>query len=338
MEAPSKRKFPTKKSGKATTAERRGKQAVTADEEDIDAEEQDGSDGKQYWLMKAEQEDREETLSDGSVFNSKFTIDNLREKGGPEPWDGVRNAVACKNMRSMKLGDLAFFYASGGKKGRLPGITGIMEIVKEHEPDPSAFDKNHPYYVQNDKMRGTEGKPRWSMVHVEFRQKLSAPVLLKELQKYKGGVLETMEELTKTRLSVSKVSQEEWNFIVDKLIEGYEDEDALPSKAAKGDDTAKAESSKMPNGNTIKETVESDLPTTDTMLPADTAATSSRPASRAGSRAASRKPGSRAVSLAPPPRATSRGRSRTPMPRAASAQPMTAVAEERVEQMKVVNE
>lgn len=39
-------------------------------------------------------------------------------------------------MREMKRGDLAFFYASGGKKGRVPGITGIMEIVKEHEADP----------------------------------------------------------------------------------------------------------------------------------------------------------------------------------------------------------
>ena len=79
-------------------------------------------------------------------------------------------------MREMKLGDLAFFYASGGKKGRVPGITGIMEIVKEHEPDPSALDENSPFYVENPKMRGTEAKPRWSMVHVEFRKKLSKAV------------------------------------------------------------------------------------------------------------------------------------------------------------------
>lgn len=39
--------------------------------------------------MKAEQEDREETLEDGSVYNSKFTINDLRNKGGPEPWDGM---------------------------------------------------------------------------------------------------------------------------------------------------------------------------------------------------------------------------------------------------------
>lgn len=79
-------------------------------------------------------------------------------------------------MRDMKLGDLAFFYASGGKQGRLPGITGIMEVVKEHEVDPSAFDENSAYYVANAKTRGTVEKPRWSMVHVEFRKKLSKPV------------------------------------------------------------------------------------------------------------------------------------------------------------------
>ena len=48
---------------------------------------------------------------------------------------GVRNPTACKNMCAMKVGDLAFFYASGGKGKLQPGITGIMEIVKTAEPD-----------------------------------------------------------------------------------------------------------------------------------------------------------------------------------------------------------
>ena len=86
----------------------------------------------QYWLMKAEQIDREEKLQDGSLFNTKFTIDDLIKTAGPEPWDGVRNPTACKNMREMRVGDLAFFYASGAKGKTLqPGITGIMEIIKE---------------------------------------------------------------------------------------------------------------------------------------------------------------------------------------------------------------
>ena len=79
-------------------------------------------------------------------------------------------------MKGMKLGDQAFFYASGGKKGKQPGITGIMEVVKEAEADPGAFDENSAYYVENPKMRGSEEKPRWYMVHVEFRKKLTEPV------------------------------------------------------------------------------------------------------------------------------------------------------------------
>ncbi|KAM0691605.1 hypothetical protein Q7P36_007804 [Cladosporium allicinum] len=176
--------------------------------------------GKNYWLLKAEQVDRMEILQDGSEFNTKFTIDDLKEKGGPEPWEGVRNLVARNNMRSMKLGDLAFFYASQGKH---PGITGIVEIVKEHEPDFTATDASSIGFVEPSK-RGKENQ--WSLVHVEFRKKLSEPVSLKELQKYASdkGVLKDMQVLKQSRLSVAKVSEKEWNFIVDNLIEGYEDE------------------------------------------------------------------------------------------------------------------
>jgi predicted RNA-binding protein with PUA-like domain len=182
--------------------------------------------GKNYWLFKAEQVDRMETLQDGSEFNTKFTIDDLKEKGGPEPWEGVRNAGARNNMRAMKLGDLAFFYASQGKN---PGITGIVEVVKEHEPDFTVTDASSIGFVEP-KDRGKENK--WSLVHVEFRKKLSPPVLLKDLQKYYSdrGVLKDMQLLKQARLSVSKVSEKEWNFIVDNLIEGYEgdgDEDAF---------------------------------------------------------------------------------------------------------------
>jgi predicted RNA-binding protein with PUA-like domain len=170
--------------------------------------------------MKAEQVDRMETLKNGREFNTKFTIDDLKEKGGPEPWEGVRNMVARNNMRAMKLGDLAFFYASQGKH---PGITGIIEIVKEHEPDFTVTDENSIGFVEPGK-RSKENQ--WSLVHVEFRKKLSEPGTLKQLQKFSSdkGVLKDMQVLKQSRLSVAKVSEKEWNFIVDELIEGYEGE------------------------------------------------------------------------------------------------------------------
>ena len=147
-----------------------------------------------------------------------------------------------------------------------------------------------------------------------------------------------MQEFTAARLSVSKVSEAEWNFIVDNLIEGYEEDEGLSASEA-GD-------SKVPNG--VKKTIESDAPTADTGLTAITAPTS-RPASRAGSRASSRaasragseslanglkppsRPASRAASLQPPARSVSRGRSRTPgSRRGTSVQPtqMDIVTEE----------
>jgi predicted RNA-binding protein with PUA-like domain len=187
------------------------------------AKKQDVEDnGKNYWLMKAEQVDRMETLKDGSQFNTKFTIDDLKARGAPEPWEGVRNFVARNHMRAMKQGDLAFFYASQGKA---PGITGIIEIVQEHEPDFTVTDESSIGYVEPAK-RGKENQ--WSLVHVGFLKKLSKPVTLKELQKYSGanGILQDMQLIKQSRLSVSKVSEKEWNFIVDQLIEGYEEDAA----------------------------------------------------------------------------------------------------------------
>jgi predicted RNA-binding protein with PUA-like domain len=188
--------------------------------------------GKNYWLMKAEQVDRMETLKDGTEFNTKFTIDDLRSKSVPEPWEGVRNMVARNNMRAMKQGDLAFFYASQGKA---PGITGIVEIVQEHEPDYTIDDESSIGYVEPAK-RGKENQ--WSLVHVEFRKKLSKPATLKELQKYStnGGILQDMQVIKQSRLSVAKVSEKEWNFIVDNIIEGYEEEDIDELNGIDGND------------------------------------------------------------------------------------------------------
>ena len=76
----------------------------------------------------------------------------------------------------------------------------------------SAFDEDHPYY---DKKSDRE-TPKWFVVHVEFRQKFKELVKLKDLQKFSksGGMLDNLQTLKQTRLSVSKVSQKEWDFIL----------------------------------------------------------------------------------------------------------------------------
>ncbi|SPQ24299.1 d2c7946d-2e38-4b3d-9b85-9c5bb853d61f [Thermothielavioides terrestris] len=164
-----------------------------------------GADGeKTYWLMKAEPESRIENGVD-----VKFSIDDLAARTEPEPWDGIRAYAARNNLRAMKKGDLAFFYHSNCKE---PGIVGTMEIVQEHSPDLSAHDPKAPYYDPSSK----PSDPKWSVVHVEFRSKFAVPIGLKELRELgqPGQPLENMQMLKQSRLSVSKVSAAEWEFLM----------------------------------------------------------------------------------------------------------------------------
>ncbi|KAM4067198.1 EVE domain-containing protein [Hirsutella rhossiliensis] len=157
-------------------------------------------DGEWYWLMKAEPETRLENGVDVS-----FSIDDLRAKTKPEGWDGIRAYAARNHMRTMNVGDKAFFYHSNCKD---PGIAGVMEIVKEFSPDQSALIPGAPYYDPS----STKENPRWSLVHVKFRRKFAVPISLRELRELgkSGGALEGMQMLKQLRLSVSRVSSGEW--------------------------------------------------------------------------------------------------------------------------------
>lgn len=174
-----------------------------------------------------------------------------------------------------------------------------------------------------------------------------------------------MQEFTAARLSVSKVTEKEWNFIVDNLIEGYEEDESapniattskdnkkdgsVPSKASKGkEDSVVPDATITINGTTAP--AEDDIvPTSEPAAPAANG-TTSRASSRkpSTSRAASRKPStsraaSRASSKGPqdklaPPRAQSRGRSRTPASRAGSAKPGKEGLKGVAEEMETVEE
>ncbi|KEO58309.1 EVE domain-containing protein [Thalassospira permensis] len=71
-----------------------------------------------YWLIKTEP-------------GSWSWDDQVRK--GVEGWDGVRNHQAAKNLKTMQIGDLAFFYHSVNEKR----IVGIVEVVREAYPDPT---------------------------------------------------------------------------------------------------------------------------------------------------------------------------------------------------------
>lgn len=77
----------------------------------------------------------------------------------------------------------------------------------------SAHDPKAPYYDPQSKPED----PRWSVVHVAFRRKFAVPIglrELRELQKQASSPLENMQMLRMSRLSVSRVSENEWEFLV----------------------------------------------------------------------------------------------------------------------------
>ena len=76
-------------------------------------------------------------------------------------WDGVRNYQARNFLKSMDVGDLAFFYHSNTNP---PGIVGLMQIVESQVVDPSQFELDGEYYDP----KSTVIAPRWHTVKVEF--------------------------------------------------------------------------------------------------------------------------------------------------------------------------
>jgi predicted RNA-binding protein with PUA-like domain len=128
-----------------------------------------------YWLMKSEPD--------------VWSWDQQVKKGG-EPWSGVRNHQAANNMKSMTVGDRAFFYHSNiGKE-----IVGIVEIVKPYYPDP------------------TDESGKFGMVDVRALEPLKKAVTLAAIKSTPS--LKNMALLKQSRLSVSPVTPEEWKVIL----------------------------------------------------------------------------------------------------------------------------
>ncbi|PHH72214.1 hypothetical protein CDD82_6122 [Ophiocordyceps australis] len=86
-----------------------------------------------------------------------------------------------------------------------------MEIVKEFSEDCSARRRGSAYYDPS----SSKEKPRWSLVHVEFRKKFAVPIHLDELRGLglPGKPLEKMQLLRQSRLSVSRVQADEWELL-----------------------------------------------------------------------------------------------------------------------------
>ena len=131
---------------------------------------------KSYFLMKSEP--------------NVWSIDQQKKVGVKgAPWDGVRNYQAAKNLKSMKKGDLCFFYHSNiGKE-----IVGIVEVIKE-----AYLDK-------------TDKSGRFVAVTVMFKKKFSTPVTLENIKK--SEELSHLALIKQSRLSVMPIDSKSWQIL-----------------------------------------------------------------------------------------------------------------------------
>ncbi len=129
-----------------------------------------------YWLFKSEPD--------------SWSWEKQAEKGAAgQEWDGVRNYQARNNMRAMAVGDLGFFYHSGGERA----VVGLVEICAPAHPDSTSED------------------PRWECVDVRAVAPLPQPVTLdacKAEPRLAGMVL-----VKNSRLSVQPVTEAEWRVV-----------------------------------------------------------------------------------------------------------------------------
>ena len=149
-----------------------------------------------HWLLKSEP--------------ATFSIDDLAALPKRRTsWDGVRNYQARNMLRdSMKKGDTAFFYHSSCD---VPGIAGIVSVVKDGYPDATAFQPKHHHYDPDSDVK----EPRWYAVDVKFVRKLKRVITLDDLRKHAGDALGNLVLLRRgNRLSVTPVTATEWEFIL----------------------------------------------------------------------------------------------------------------------------
>lgn len=129
-----------------------------------------------YWLFKSE------------PGNWSWAEQCARGKKGIH-WDGVRNFLANKQMKNMKIGDLGFFYHSVSEKR----IMGTVKVTKEHYPDH------------------TDETGRFGMVDIAALETAENPVTLADIKA--EPKLSEMVLVNNSRLSVQPVTAAEWKTV-----------------------------------------------------------------------------------------------------------------------------
>lgn len=121
---------------------------------------------------------------------SNYNYDTFATDGGTT-WTGVRNPVAQKHLRSIRKGDLVFYYHTGDEKS----VVGIAKATTDAYPDPG----------------DPAGKAH--VVDLAPVKKLKRPVTLKEIKadtRFKDFPLTYLP-----RLSVMPVTDSQWKMILE---------------------------------------------------------------------------------------------------------------------------
>jgi predicted RNA-binding protein with PUA-like domain len=111
------------------------------------------------------------------------------EKDKKTTWDGVKNNLALKNLNDIEKGDQILIYHTGDEKAAV----GVARALGGAYPDPS------------------QKNPRMLVVDIEAVKPLPRPVTLTEVKT--NSKLANFDLVRLSRLSIMKVSEEQWNII-----------------------------------------------------------------------------------------------------------------------------
>lgn len=128
-----------------------------------------------YWLLKTEPQD--------------YSYTDL-EKAGRAVWDGVKNALALKYLRTMQPQDQALIYHTGKERA----VVGVAQILTLPYPDPAGRDL------------------KLVVVEIQAMRSLPSPVTLAQIKQTED--LKDFELIRLPRLSVVPVTEQYWQRIL----------------------------------------------------------------------------------------------------------------------------
>jgi predicted RNA-binding protein with PUA-like domain len=136
---------------------------------------------------------------------AECSLDDIRDvPGGVMRWDGIRNYQARNNLRAMRCGDICLVYHSSVRDA---GIVGSAVLLREAYPDPAQFDAASPLFDA----KASSEAPRWYAVDIRYEGRF--PAVLPAQQLREEPALAELALLRQGRLSVSPVSDAQWQVL-----------------------------------------------------------------------------------------------------------------------------